>query len=206
MATPRNYIVLSDRNLAITRNATNVARRVFKQSDISTVTHTTVSFETDSPCVAIMDNTGIQWDLDSKRVWYKDGWVTIDLIDIFVAKNMINTESTIDVGLGGIHKIYTRNRAGDTASGYCWKNAALTPDKYYTRTENPVADEDYAYETGKIPSLEEDSDDYAKTLITATTPVNVDPIIGNWEALFAVSVVSGGTGTICNLDFTIVDD
>ena len=202
MAAPRNFIVLSDRNMAITNNATGVARKPFKQSDLNATRKTTVSFETDSPCVAIMDNDGVQWDLDSKRVWYKDGWVTIDLVDILNSKNMINAESTITVGS---NKVYTRYRAGDTASGYCWMNASLSPKKLYTRTEYPVVNTDYAYETGKIPTPEEEGN-IAKQLVKGWTAVDVDPIEGIWEALFAISVVSGGTGCTCGLEFTILDD
>ena len=202
MAAPRNFIVLSDKNLAITNNATGVARKPFEQANLNATTKTTISFETDSPCVAVMDNDGIQWDLDSKRVWYKDGWVTIDLIDILCSKNMVNTESTITVGN---NKVYTRYRSGDTASGYCWMNSSYTPKKLYTRSEYPIVGTDYAYETGKIPTVEEEGN-IAKQLVKGWTSVNVDPIEGVWEALFAISVVSGNTDCICGLAFTLIND
>lgn len=193
MTAARNFIVLNDKNMALTNNAAGIIRMPFRQTDLNETFKTTVSFKTDSPCLAVIDNTGIQWDLGSRRVWYNDGWVTIDLIDIMNAENMIIEESTITIAG---NKVYTRYRAGDTASGYCWRNAGSSPAKLYTRTEYPEVDVDYAYETGKIPSPDRD-EDTAKHLVKGYTAAEVDSIEGVWEALFPL---------FCGVEFTILED
>ena len=200
MASPRNYVVLSDANLALVGHQSGVSRKAFTEENVSA--QQTVSFETDSPCVAVLDNDGVQWDLNSKRVWYKDGNIYIDLIDIMYAKNMVNEDATITVEQFGT---YTRYRHFDTASGYCWRNASLNPPKLYTRVENPVAGTDMAYESGKIPSEQEDTSSVLKYAIDSTTNPNVDTLPGTWYALFAISV-SGGTSTYVGLEYTILPD
>jgi hypothetical protein len=79
------------------------------------------------------DEKRTQWDLNSKRVWYTDTTVEIDLIDIFYAKGMIITEATLRTNEG----IYTRARTEDTDSGYGWFNEGLTPPYLYTKVESP---------------------------------------------------------------------
>ena len=204
MAAPRNYVVLSDKNLALVGPQSGVARKPFTQEQLST--QQTVAFETDSPCVAILDNDGVQWDLNSKRVWYKTDsqnrrWIYISIIDILRSKNMVNREAKLTVEQFGT---YTRKPIFDTVSGYCWMNAELTPKKLYTRVENPVAEVDYAYESGKIPSPQEETPETLKYSISSTTNAQCDDIPGTWEALFAVTV-SGGTSTYVGLEYTIVD-
>jgi len=199
MPAPRNYVVLSDKNLALVGPQSGVAKKPFTEEQVSA--QQVVSFETDSPCVAILDNDGVQWDLNSKRVWYKDGYIYIDLIDILYAKNMVNEDATITVEQFGT---YTRKRQFDTASGYCWRNANLNPSKLYTRVENPIAGVDYAYESGKIPSEQEESSSTLKYDIDSTTNPSVDTLPGTWYALFAVTI-AGGTSTYVGLEYTIVD-
>ena len=86
---PRKFVILNNKNLAIVNGSTGLSRIGFKQSQISS--EQTVTFDTTNPCIAIVDSDPqrTQWDLNSKRVWYSDTQVTVDLIDIFNEKSNV---------------------------------------------------------------------------------------------------------------------
>ena len=64
--TPKKFVILNNKDLAVINGSTGLTRIGFDNSDV-TVSQT-VTFATTNPCVAIMDNDGVQWDLNSKRV------------------------------------------------------------------------------------------------------------------------------------------
>ena len=122
----KNFIILKNRDLAITKGATGCARIAFTQSDLDNITEgvkaTTVTFDTLNPCVAVVDEAGVQWDLNSKRVRYNTATnkTTVDLIDILYAKGLITTPATITTACSS-----TSSRAG-RATRASWRSAQST--------------------------------------------------------------------------------
>ena len=112
---PRKFVILNNKDLAVVNGSTGLTRISFIASDVSDTQ--TVTFDTTNPCVAVMDNDGIQWDLNSKRVWYTDTSVTIDLTDILYAKGLITAPAQFTTLAG----TYVRNKSLDTESGYSWQ-------------------------------------------------------------------------------------
>ena len=188
---PRKFVILNNKNLAITNGSTGLSRISFKQIDISPTQ--TVTFDTTNPCIAVVDNDKIQWDLNSKRVWYTDTNVTIDLIDIFYAKGMVTTAAKIRTLAGE----YIRTRAEDTDSGYGWSNLDLTPPYLYTKTESPnVGDQAYYSATTSGTSVS----------ITEVTRPIVQPIGDaetTWDAIFTVSQSDSGS-TVSGIAYEII--
>ena len=180
---PRKFVILNNKNLAISNGSTGFARQAFNQSDISPTQ--TVTFTTTNPCVAVVDSDEkrTQWDLNSKRVWYTDTTVEIDLIDIFYAKGMIITEATLRTNEG----IYTRARTEDTDSGYGWFNESLTPPYLYTKAESPDPGDKAYYSATTVGTN--------ATITEVTRPI-VQPIgdaSTTWDAIFTVSQSDSGS-------------
>lgn len=193
--TPKKFVILNNKDLAVINGSTGLTRIGFDASDVTA--SQTVTFATTNPCVAIMDNDGVQWDLNSKRVWYTDTNVTVDLTDILYAKGLITTPARITTNVG----TYTRNRATDTESGYSWvlveqvQGATNVPPLLYTKAECP-APNDPAY--------------YAGTTIGAYIPIDTftnavaSAIPGDWDAIFTVSTESGGGGGVSGIEYTVI--
>lgn len=192
---PRKFVILKNRDLAITNGSTGLTRISFTKDDVSPTQ--TVTFDTTNPCVAVVDNENIQWDLNSKRVWYSDTQVTIDITDILFAKGMI-TEPAKFTTLAGT---YERARANDTESGYSWRLISRVPGStevtpyLYTKTESPsVGDKAYYSDTTTG----------ASTNIQTVTAAIAEAIEGSWDAVFTVSNVQGSGSTISGIVYTPV--
>ena len=196
MASPRKFVILSNKDLAIVNGSTGLTRIAFTQSDVKP--NQTVTFATTNPCVAIVDNDGIQWDLNSKRVWYSDTSVTVDITDILNAKGMITTPARFTTLSG----TYERYRAYDTESGYSWRlidiaqGASNVPPFLYTKTESPTAGTAAYY-------ADTTTGDYI-TIQTVTQAV-ATPLPGSWDAVFTVSTVQSSGSTITGIVYTPVD-
>ena len=192
---PRKFVILNNKDLAIVNGSTGLTRISFVQSDVSPTQ--TVTFDTTNPCVAVVDNEGIQWDLNSKRVWYSDTKVTIDITDILAAKGMFTAPAKFTTLSG----TYERYRAMDTESGYSWRLIeAAGPDLnippfLYTKTESPTAGSEAYYSNTTTGS---------PVIIQTVTPATADPIEGSWDAVFTVSTVQGSGSTITGIVYTPV--
>lgn len=196
MAAPRKFVILDNKNLAVVNGSTGLTRIAFKQEDVSATQ--TVTFNTTNPCVAVMDNDGVQWDLNSKRVWYSDTDVTIDLTDILYAKGLIETPAQFTTLSG----TYERDRSRDTESGYSWRlistvpGANNVPPFLYTKSESPAA--------GSVAYLSNTTTGSTVPIQTSTHAV-ATPITGSWDAIFTVSTVDAGGSTITGIVYTPVD-
>lgn len=187
---PRKFVILNNKNLAVVNGSTGLSRIGFKQSQISSTQ--TVTFDTTNPCIAIVDSDKIQWDLNSKRVWYSDTQVTVDLIDIFYAKGMVITAAKLRTLAGE----YIRTRAEDTESGYGWANLDLEPPYVYTKVESPSVGEPAYYSATTTGT---------NTTITEVTPAIVQPIgdaSTTWDAIFTVSQPDSGS-TVSGIAYEI---
>lgn len=187
----QQFVYLKAKDLAVIRGSAGNTRIQFTAANVDSTQ--TVSFDTDNPLVAIMDNSGFQWDLNSKRVWYKTvtdpvtGQTTTkvyaNLIDILYAKGMVTSPATIGV-TGGV---YTRDRSLDTETSYGWINTNLDPSYRYTADENPAVGS-LAYINASL------SGDPVAIIAQGTTHAVTTPIQGTWDALFAVVEGGGGGG------------
>lgn len=192
---PRKFVILNNKDLAIINGSTGLTRISFKQADVSPTQ--TVTFATTNPCVAVVDNDNIQWDLNSKRVWYTDTHVTIDITDILNAKGMITAQAQFTTLSG----TYVRYRANDTESGYSWRlisieQGATNVQPYlYTQTESPAAG---------TPAYYSDTTTGAYDTIQTVTNATAAAIEGEWDAVFTVSNVSGSGSTISGIVYTPV--
>ena len=99
---PKKFVILNNKDLALTTGSTGLTKIGFTESSRntevisgSTVKLPTVSFQTTNPCVAVIDPDNIQWDLNSKRVWYTSTTCTIDLSDVLYAKGLVDTPAKI---------------------------------------------------------------------------------------------------------------
>ena len=206
----RNYIILKNRDLAVTKGSTGCTRIAFKQSDLNNITTgvkaTTVTFDTLNPCVAVIDADGVQWDLNSKRVRYNNTieQTTIDLIDILYAKGLITTPATISTS----QATYTRYREKDTDTGYAWARTAVEPSvqtdppyRLYTKSEAPAVG-DVAY----LDSTTSGSNTVAITAVTNPAFIPITSGDETWDAIFTVSTVSPSGGTVTGIAYEIVDD
>ena len=185
--TPRKFIVLNNRDLAIVNGTSGLTRLPFTAEDVST--NQTVTFDTTNPCIAIVDNDGTQWDLNSKRVWYSDTQVTIDLTDILAAKGLITTPASFTTLSG----TYVRDARWDSPSGYSWRltdkvaGATNVPPFLYTQVESPSV--------GTPAYLSNTTTGTSTPIQTVSSAVATD-ITGSWDAIFTVSdPISGSTIT-----------
>lgn len=194
---PRKFVILNNKDLAVVNGSTGLTRISFIASDVSSTQ--TVTFQTTNPCVAVMDNDGIQWDLNSKRVWYTDTTVTVDLTDILYAKGLISSPAQFTTLSG----TYVRDKSLDTESGYSWKliytvsGATNVPPFLFTKVEAPAVG-DYAYYAGTTTG--------SYMVIQTVTPATAESITGSWDAIFTVSTVEGGGSTISGITYDIVTD
>ena len=194
---PRKFVILNNKDLAVVNGSTGLTRISFIASDVSDTQ--TVTFDTTNPCVAVMDNDGIQWDLNSKRVWYTDTSVTIDLTDILYAKGLITSPAQFTTLAG----TYVRNKSLDTESGYSWQltsqvqGATNVPPFLYTKTESPAIG-DPAYYAGSTTG--------SYMAIQTVTNATATPITGSWDAIFTVSTVQGGGSTISGITYDVITD
>ena len=192
---PRKFVILTNKDLAITNGSTGCTRIAFIQRDVSTTQ--TVTFATTNPCVAVIDNDNIQWDLNSKRVWYSDTQVTIDISDILYAKGMLAHPASFTTASG----TYERSRSTDTDSGYSWRLTAIAQGAsevtpyLYTKTETPTANS---------PAYYSDTTTGASVTIKQFTPASAAAIEGTWYAIFTVSTVQGSGSTISGIVYTQV--
>jgi len=200
MPSPRKFVVLDNRDLAIINGSTGLTRQGFTNRNVTA--KQTVTFDTTNPCMAIMDNDGVQWDLNSKRVWYSGTQVTIDLTDILYAKGLITVPAQITTITG----TYKRDRTTDTASGYSWvlltptQGASNVPTFLYTKAETPTVG-DPAYYAGTTTG--------ASMSVQSVTNAIATPITGSWDAIFAVSTESGGGGGgggVGGIEYDIIRD
>ena len=179
----KQFVILDNKDLALINGTTGLTKLEFTADSVSNTQ--TITFITTNPCVAILDNDGVQWDLNSKRVWYTGTNVTIDLTDILYAKGLITTPATITTITG----TYKRDKATDTDSGYSWildeqaPGASNVPLLLYTKAESPVVG-DPAYYVGSASGASMD--------IRQVTKAVAAPIEGTWYAVFTVSTASGG--------------
>ncbi len=194
---PRKFVILNNRDLAVVNGSTGLTRISFKASDVSSTQ--TVTFDTTNPCVAVMDNDGIQWDLNSKRVWYTDTQVTVDLTDILYAKGLISSPAQIITALG----TYVRDKSMDTESGYSWRITSPTsgvnniPPFLFTQVESPTSGTP-AYYSGTTTGSSVSVQTYTAAITT--------PITGSWDAIFTVSTVQGSGSTISSIMYDVITD
>lgn len=194
---PRKFVILNNKDLAVVNGSTGLTRLSFVAADVSA--NQTVTFQTTNPCVAVMDNDGLQWDLNSKRVWYTDTTVTIDLTDILYAKGMITAPAQFTTLQG----TYVRDKALDTESGYSWKlistveGASNVPPFLFTKVESPVVG-DHAYYAGTTTG--------SYMVIKTVTAATAAPIQESWDAIFTVSTVQGGGSTITGIVYDVITD
>lgn len=203
------FIVLKNRDLAVTKSVAGCTRIPFKQSDLDNITTgvkaTTVTFDTLNPCVAVVDEDGVQWDLNSKRVRYNTttNKITIDLIDILYAKGLVTEQATIKTA----QATYTRFREKDTDTGYAWLRTAVEPTaptdppyRLYTKAEAPAVG-DLAY----VDSTTSGTNTTEITAVTNTvfTPITIDDEV--WDAIFTVSTVSPSGSTISGIIYEKID-
>lgn len=193
----RNFIVLKNKDLAVTKGSTGCTRIGFTQSDLNNISPgvkaTTITFNTLNPCVAVVDEDGVQWDLNSKRVRYNttEQTITIDLIDILYAKGLITSAATIKTA----QATYTRFREKDTDTGYAWARTAVEPTaqsdppyRLYTKNESP--------EVGELAYTDSTTSGSNTEVITAVTyPAFIPITTGDetWDAIFTVSTVASGS-------------
>lgn len=181
----KQFVILDNKDLALINGSTGLTKLDFTRYNVSDTQ--TITFDTTNPCVAILDNDGVQWDLNSKRVRYTESSVIIDLTDILYAKGLIQTPATITTIAG----TYNRDKATDTDSGYSWildtqvQGATNVPLLLYTKDEAPAVG-DPAYYVGSATG--------ASMAIQAVTNAVASNISGNWNAVFTVSTASGGGG------------
>lgn len=181
----KQFVILDNKDLAIINGSSGLTQLEFTRYNVSD--QQSITFATTNPCVAIMDNDGVQWDLNSRRVRYTSTNVIIDLTDILYAKDLVTTPATISTSFG----VYQRDKSFDTESGYSWMlsepiaGVDNIPQIVYTKEECP-AHGDAAYYSGTATGayIEVDS---ATLAVTA-------PISGTWRAIFTVSTASGGGG------------
>ena len=203
---PKKFIILNNKDLAITTGSTGLTRISFNEQDRnteeiagSTVTMPTVTFQTTNPCVAVIDVDGIQWDMNSKRVWYTDDSVTIDLSDILYAKGLVTSPATITT-LGGT---YLRYRPKDSEATFAWKatSTSTEPPYLYTKEETPVAGST-AYWNASATSTR------TETIQTAL-PVTTQPITTGeqeWNAVFAVANPTISGSTLSGITYDVISD
>ena len=187
----QQFVYLKAKDLAVIKGSAGNTRIGFTATDVDSTQ--TVCFSTDNPLVAIMDNSGFQWDLNSKRVWYKQEEdpvthqmvpkVYANLIDILYAKGMVVSPATIGV-TGGV---YTRDRSLDTETSYGWINTDLDPSYRYTADENPAVGS-LAYTNASLTG------DPIPIIQQGTAHAVTSSIQGTWDALFAVVEGGGGGG------------
>ena len=192
---PRKFVVLKNRDLAVVNGSTGLTRISFIQDDVSDIQ--TVTFATTNPCIAVIDNDGIQWDLNSKRVWYTETSVTIDITDILNAKGMI----TVPAYFTTLSGRYEREPAFDTQSGYSWKlkqavsGATNVPPYLFTKVESPSSG-DPAYLSGAATGTYDTIQNAYKATASA--------IEGSWDAIFTVSTVEPSGSTITGITYDVV--
>ncbi len=203
---PRKFVVLNNRDLAITTGSTGLTRIAFTEADRNTteienieVKLPTVSFQTTNPCVAVIDTDNIQWDLNSKRVWYTDTTVTVDLSDILYAKGLVITPASITTLTGE----YIRYRTKDTEATFAWKATSTdaVPPYLYTKEEVPVTGST-AYWTASATGTQTE-------LVQTSIPVVTEPITTGqqeWNAVFAVSNPDISGGTLSGITYEEVND
>lgn len=203
------FIVLKNKDLAVTKGATGCTRISFTQDDLDNITTgvkaTTVTFDTLNPCVAVVDEDGVQWDLNSKRVRYNTitTKTTVDLIDILYAKGLITAPATIKTA----QATYTRFREKDTDTGYAWARTAVEPTapvdppyRLYTKAEAPAVG-DMAY----VDSTTSGTNTVEITAVTnpAFIPITTDD--ETWDAIFTVSTVEPSGGTLSGIIYEKID-
>jgi len=193
--TPRNFIVLNNRDLAIVKGTTGLTRLPFTSADVSS--NQTITFDTTNPCIAIVDNDGTQWDLNSKRVWYTDTQVTIDLTDILYAKGLISSPASFTTLTG----TYVRDTRWDSYSGYSWRltekvqNATNVPPFLYTQVEAP---------TVGTPAYLSNNTTGASMSIQTVSGATASAIEGSWDAIFTVSDPISSGSTVSGIAYTPV--
>lgn len=202
----KKFVVLNNKDLAITTGSTGLTRIAFTEVDRNIakiegedVKLPTVTFQTTNPCVAVIDADNIQWDLNSKRVWYTDNSVTIDLSDILYAKGLVTAPATITTLTGE----YSRYRAKDSEATFAWKaeSTSAVPPYLYTQDETPVAGST-AYWTASATGTQTE-------LVQTSTPVVTAPITTGqqeWNAVFAVSNPDISGGTVTGITYDVVTD
>ena len=206
----KNFIILKNKDLSVTKGSTGCTRMSFSQDDLDNITDnvkaTTVTFATLNPCVAVVDEESVQWDLNSKRVRYNTltGKITIDLIDILYAKGLITTPATITTS----QATYTRFREKDTDTGYAWARTSVEPSaqtdppyRLYTKKESPAAG-DLAY----VDSTTSGTNTYE--IQSSTYPAFIPITTGEeeWDAIFTVSTVPSSGSTISGIIYEKIND
>lgn len=203
---PRKFVILNNKDLAITTGSTGLTKIGFtdasRNTEVisgSTVKLPTVSFQTTNPCVAVIDPDNMQWDLNSKRVWYTDTTCTVDLSDILVAKGLVIDPATITT-LGGT---YSRWRPKDTEATFAWKalSESTEPPYLYTKEETPVSGSTAYWKSSGTGTNTE--------LIQTATPVVTQPITTGeqeWAAVFAVANPEVSGSTLTGITYDVVND
>lgn len=202
----KKFVILNNKDLALTTGSTGLTRISFTESDRNTtdiddttVKLPTVTFQTTNPCVAVIDADNLQWDLNSKRVWYTANSVTVDLSDILYAKGLITSPATITTLAGE----YSRYRPKDSEATFAWKaeSTDAVPPYLYTKEETPVAGST-AYWTSTATGTQTE-------LIQESMPAVTEPITTGqqeWNAVFAVSNPDISGGTVTGITYDVVTD
>ena len=202
---PKKFVILNNKDLALTTGSTGLTKIGFTESSRntevisgSTVKLPTVSFQTTNPCVAVIDPDNIQWDLNSKRVWYTSTTCTIDLSDVLYAKGLVDTPAKIITLTGE----YIRYRTKDSEATFAWKATSNTavPPYLYTKEETPAVGSDAYWSSEGSGTAEQ---------VQVSIPVITQPIttgLQEWAAVFAVANPSGGGSELSGITYDIVTD
>lgn len=145
----------------------------------------TVTFQTKYPFIGVLDNVGLQWNLENGRVHYNEESVTINLTDIYQAKGLVDSPASITTGLGS----YARDTTKDAQGAFAWYNAQVETSTLFTALQEPAV-ASYAYTN---PQLTENP-----VVVNAYVPEVKSPTIeGNWYGLFGGGGGNdGGTGDV----------
>lgn len=143
---------------------------------------------TTAPFDGIVDEQGTFWQLSEHSVTYASTYVTLNLTEIFEARNLIQTPAMVTATVGGSSKTLLRDRSSDSAHGIAWKDGSTT-----IWTDRVVAG-------GGSPFWTDSGLSVSGGTITTYLMPNTTGYPGGWKALFSVvpaqiafSVVSSGT-------------